>query len=382
MVPSPLSNMVTAVRPKTSISLDLIDVEVTSLPVMTFFRIGVKMLNSGQQHHVMKRYADIADLHRALERELVSSQWLLPGIPDPVPDWDFTTPTYRRLMGTYLARLGRCYEAGQTYSFINFFQLSDDYRYRESSSATETLKCGPVVVNHQVSDGGQIAPVSSVSAPLGSRAYSNNPAFLVAAAASDANIVGRWAAYPSGQRMLDARGHTELALPVHARLRALQESQYQNSARAPPAASDVVAWPQPIQPSSTRRTTIIGALGVEGQEQQPNDLGICRFPPTACRSVRVDSGNSTEDPTPTSTGQVQSLSSSDGGQYSSIDDVPIGARHPKGKRRPCVVCLAKPQEVAIDPCGHLSMCNDCISSVQACPICRGPINKALRVYIS
>jgi len=47
----------------------------------------------------------------------------------------------------------------------------------------------------------------------------------------------------------------------------------------------------------------------------------------------------------------------------------------------CVVCMAKPEEVAVDPCGHLSMCEECASQVRQCPVCRGPIEKLLRVFV-
>merc|ERR1712008_159956 len=48
----------------------------------------------------------------------------------------------------------------------------------------------------------------------------------------------------------------------------------------------------------------------------------------------------------------------------------------------CVICLENPQEMAIDPCGHLSMCEECIKSVKDCPICRGPIHKAMKIIIA
>jgi len=53
----------------------------------------------------------------------------------------------------------------------------------------------------------------------------------------------------------------------------------------------------------------------------------------------------------------------------------------RATRPRCVVCMAARQEIAIDPCGHLSMCHKCAASVQMCPICRGPIEKALRVFV-
>eukprot|EP00812_Abedinium_dasypus_P007283 NODE_1926_length_1033_cov_236.745399.p1 GENE.NODE_1926_length_1033_cov_236.745399~~NODE_1926_length_1033_cov_236.745399.p1 ORF type:complete len:231 (+),score=35.03 NODE_1926_length_1033_cov_236.745399:3-695(+) len=57
-------------------------------------------------------------------------------------------------------------------------------------------------------------------------------------------------------------------------------------------------------------------------------------------------------------------------------------RAPRQQQAWCVVCMACPQEIAIDPCGHLSMCHNCASAVKDCPVCRGPIVKLLRVYIA
>jgi len=46
----------------------------------------------------------------------------------------------------------------------------------------------------------------------------------------------------------------------------------------------------------------------------------------------------------------------------------------------CIVCFSRPQEMAVVPCGHLSMCNTCSSELKECPLCRGPIEKLLRIY--
>lgn len=58
-------------------------------------------------------------------------------------------------------------------------------------------------------------------------------------------------------------------------------------------------------------------------------------------------------------------------------------RHGLTSRRPdCVICLAAGRDTAIDPCGHISMCAACATAVKECPVCRGPINKMLKVYIA
>lgn len=47
----------------------------------------------------------------------------------------------------------------------------------------------------------------------------------------------------------------------------------------------------------------------------------------------------------------------------------------------CVICLTRPAIMAVDPCGHLSMCEMCSRRVWQCPMCRSPIVKTLRVYV-
>jgi len=61
-------------------------------------------------------------------------------------------------------------------------------------------------------------------------------------------------------------------------------------------------------------------------------------------------------------------------------------RRISGVRRPsilpCAICFENQQEMAIDPCGHISMCHGCSEKVTVCPVCRGPISKALRVFLA
>jgi len=52
------------------------------------------------------------------------------------------------------------------------------------------------------------------------------------------------------------------------------------------------------------------------------------------------------------------------------------------RRRPCIVCLKEVQEMAVDPCGHMSMCQKCAPKATVCPVCKGPVEKALRVFVA
>lgn len=54
----------------------------------------------------------------------------------------------------------------------------------------------------------------------------------------------------------------------------------------------------------------------------------------------------------------------------------------RGREEECAVCWSRPAQVALDPCGHLCACPTCADKLDRCPICRGSIDKRLRVYPS
>jgi len=43
----------------------------------------------------------------------------------------------------------------------------------------------------------------------------------------------------------------------------------------------------------------------------------------------------------------------------------------------CVICLDAPRAVAFVPCGHMCCCPSCASSMDVCPLCRGPVSGRL-----
>ena len=47
----------------------------------------------------------------------------------------------------------------------------------------------------------------------------------------------------------------------------------------------------------------------------------------------------------------------------------------------CVVCHERAREVAFDPCGHFVCCSECGLRVSTCPLCRGTIERKLRIYV-
>lgn len=48
----------------------------------------------------------------------------------------------------------------------------------------------------------------------------------------------------------------------------------------------------------------------------------------------------------------------------------------------CKICLENRVNVCVVPCGHISTCDDCISYIQFCIICRGRIQHTQRIFIS
>jgi len=62
---------------------------------------------------------------------------------------------------------------------------------------------------------------------------------------------------------------------------------------------------------------------------------------------------------------------------------------PKEVIKECVVCLDSPSSIAIQPCGHLALCQDCspnfdpnfeTSTFKTCPRCRKEITSLIRIY--
>ena len=50
------------------------------------------------------------------------------------------------------------------------------------------------------------------------------------------------------------------------------------------------------------------------------------------------------------------------------------------KEKNCALCLDKPPEMALIPCGHKKTCEACTLKLKNCPFCRKGINGALKVY--
>lgn len=318
------------------VALELADVEVTTLPMMVFFKIKVAIVPTGLEHHVMKRYADLVDLHRALQREVVSADWLLPRPPDAVPMLELAGLAFRRLMGAYLSRLGRCREASETHSFLNFFQLSNEYRrWGDSNQGDVRLDSRPTLCDKAVTTfRGQQELVSDKRHSCAQAPSSSSSGMARPTAPQRTQLVPQVAGTAHGQ--VPPRG-------------------------TPPTAGPASAVTAPIARHIPR------APGLP--------LGAMQH--TGASSGEVESSMEDAGGPISPTG-----SASSNGVFASTGAVGSAPRRSRVRRPACIVCMARPQEVAIDPCGHVSMCGNCSQAVRNCPMCRGPISKVLRVYIS
>ena len=46
------------------------------------------------------------------------------------------------------------------------------------------------------------------------------------------------------------------------------------------------------------------------------------------------------------------------------------------------VCLNASRDHVLVPCGHACVCDECCRTVTLCPICRAPVERAVRLYDS
>ena len=60
----------------------------------------------------------------------------------------------------------------------------------------------------------------------------------------------------------------------------------------------------------------------------------------------------------------------------------LAAERPSERERECVVCLAAPRDHVLVPCGHACCCDECCAAISFCPLCRAPVEKAVKLYDS
>jgi len=415
----PAAAPLSATIPSDGPALEIVDVELTPVPPMAFFKIGVRPAASAPPtHHVMKQHTDLEDLHNALIRELRKRRGNLPSLPlSRVPE-ELASPAFCQEIGEYLSKLALCRDAVDTYSFRNFFQLSEEYRggptspHRpgDSSPLTAGVASSPCGVG---GGGGGLRASGTFSGNSSCRLKASDFAALVGSAppalkaqpssapatatamtgpehaltmttggASPADARARGEGYAIGA----GRAHTvrlvdkQAARPGDAQTTRPAEAQATIFSTPPVVAASSAANAAAAQAAST-------AVNAPGAREFPSSEVRIPPPPTAVApwgsyqshdsSAKGESGAWSSDDF-ASSAEPQTIHANYKSLNASGQHPPLRSKGPR--RRMCVVCMAAPQEIAIDPCGHLSMCHNCASAVKFCPVCRGPIEKSLRVY--
>ena len=55
---------------------------------------------------------------------------------------------------------------------------------------------------------------------------------------------------------------------------------------------------------------------------------------------------------------------------------------PVDRDNECVICFDGIKDTLITPCNHLVTCFDCCNKLEQCPICRGPIDNRIKVFMN
>ena len=52
------------------------------------------------------------------------------------------------------------------------------------------------------------------------------------------------------------------------------------------------------------------------------------------------------------------------------------------EERLCRICYDREANIVFVPCGHLATCGNCASAFRDCPVCRAPIQQAVKTFMS
>lgn len=363
-----------------------VDVELTEVPPMAFFKIGVQPSGgAGALHHVMKCYKDLEQFQEILLRELQlasSSQGSdkVPPLPPARPEADCASMAFLSQLNLYLSRLAHCPDVAATCSFRNFFQLSDDYQRSDGTPASGSLLETPGSRPSFRSDDTRSSDAPSrgssrlafPSLGLGDSAVSRTGSDEFRMPWAGTSPVGG-GSFP----LLSPSGAVTTTQEVRVSWNYSTEGERGSVAAPPPCA---VVGSRGVAPLAGREqgSTLGQRLGRTSLLEAP-----LRQPPTSAPSIdesEVSSpGGSSEYlrplESPTGFGGYEDLTPPTTADSTGRS----GKRH--GKRR-CVICMRRGPEMALDPCGHFSFCRECVQTVKTCPLCRTPIEKALRVYVA
>lgn len=348
-------------------ALEVIEVELSPSPLTAFFRIRVEDVSGAR--NVLKRYADLV-----LFLDSLRPQTRLPALPrapavdDAVVAQD---PAYLGLVQGQLDSLLARPDLMCGRPFLEFFQLTSEYQLR-SSLAPEgfgTLR-PPMAQDH----------LSAQTRPFEASGYSIPRTWPRDATSSTAFAPGALGLGGGAPTAPSAAAPAPLAWDTATTTTTVSAPLSWQSVAAAPAPLD---WGVPAPPLS--------ASSAGGDEPAAFLLPAANPSPGAAGDPRIVDWRTVEPPpppvvqpqaaTPGGSSPLSGASAASSSPDKAITSSAMSSSGAGGSRPWCVICMAKPEEVAVDPCGHLSMCKTCSEQVQACPVCRGPIGKLLRVFV-
>lgn len=298
-------------------SISIVDIEVTDEPLMIFFRL-VTRDNGGRQVTVMKSYEDLATLFHLLHFPPLQR-------PRVVSEAALKKDPHVRKLQSHLDCLVRNPHVLRLEPVLEFFHMCDEYQ--ASLDQDEIKKKSTEFPSDNVKRApltrDRVVPKSSMSEPSALK----SPPSTSSTVCPPPCRSGLWDPTSEMCEITDDLDDEFLC-------------EVATTCETPP----LPLFDRPVQMKREGHLSDINEE-VRTAESARKDT----FPKTRCGSMRKT--------------QQRSKSST------------------RGRRPQCVICMCQPEEVAVDPCGHVSMCRHCSELVSQCPVCRAPINKLLRVYV-
>jgi len=400
------------------------DVEVVKEPFSVTFKFAVHRAIG--EHSLCKSYSDLEHLGGALTEELPTEA--LPRLPRPHAQEQLADRGFRARLGAYLFCLSCNQNVRESFAFNHFFQLAQEdaqerhQQVRSASKENKAARVGQALFAEALGslgrdssqlDGHPETKAASGSFPPTRGRYLSPPGAIQSSGTSfpptrGGHFVPTGSVESSGR----ALSSTVLAAPAFRSLppaysqgMGQRHRAHTSSGRVP--LQGVGEMEGPLSAASPFTISVSMARRPEEQLEREQTGSEAPLPGRLLnanpRLEREQTGseaplpgclhaNPRQDSLVTSTAHASAQEQLESRApekptSQSESSAPAAVRRAGKKRTPriralCVVCLEKPQEMAIDPCGHMSMCEECMTSVKDCPICRGPIHKAMKIIIA
>jgi len=293
---------------------------------------------------------------------------MLPRLPRPHANEQMVDRGFRARLGAYLVCLACNQSAVQTFTFGNFFQLAEDkqrhWQLVRLAIARGSLGASAGCDRQQAAKLGSFPPICAM--PRGSIESSSTSPAPVASAFR-----------------LVAAGHEGMGERHRANTSA-SKLPMQGGPGMGGSINPVGGSPGPVSPVKVSMSMGLAA-GPQEREQANGETLQC-----GASHLYASPRQGRLATSPMAQAAIQTPLDSKAPQLPASPSEPSATlamtRTHRGKttrgRAWCVVCLENPQEMAIDPCGHMSMCEECMKTVKDCPVCRGPIDKTMKIIIA